>query len=240
MSKIYIVGTPIGNLKDITLRALETLKFVDLVACEDTRVSEKLLSHFGISKKLVSYSKIDESKSAAYIIDLILKNNLNVALVSDAGMPLVSDPGFELIKLARANNIDVQLVPGVNAAISAFALSGLSQTFTFHAFPKEKSGQRLKQIQSLDTENSHIFYVSPHKIDNFFADIQTCWGQQATIFVARELTKIHESFYLGSVEQVKEQLAQTSQKGEFTIVVKMNAAKREKINKYQHFSKVNH
>ncbi|AIA29709.1 hypothetical protein MCAL160_0057 [Mycoplasmopsis californica HAZ160_1] len=239
MSKIYIVGTPIGNLKDITLRALETLASVDLIACEDTRVSAKLLNHYQINKKLVSYSKINESKSAEYIIDTIIKNNLNLALISDAGMPLVSDPGFELIKLARAKNIDVILIPGVNAAISTFSLCALSQTFIFHGFPKEKRIQRQTHFQSLDTQNAHIFYVSPHKLDNFLDDIESVWGEKIELFIARELTKIHETTYCGNITQIRQTLDTTSKKGEFTIAVKIHEVKKEKINKYKHFSKIN-
>ncbi|MGV2393608.1 UNVERIFIED_CONTAM: 16S rRNA (cytidine(1402)-2'-O)-methyltransferase [Campylobacter lari] len=172
MSKLYIVGTPIGNLKDITLRAIETLQMVDIIACEDTRVTTKLLDHLNIKKRLITYNKINEKVSSEGILNLISNQNYNVALVSDAGMPLVSDPGFELVKAARQNNIEIELIPGVNAAISAFALSGLSNTFVFHGFPKEKSGQRRKQIEGLNEENAHVFYVAPHKFDLLIKDIQ--------------------------------------------------------------------
>ncbi|WP_027334978.1 16S rRNA (cytidine(1402)-2'-O)-methyltransferase [Mycoplasmopsis felifaucium] len=233
MSKIYIVGTPIGNFKDITLRALETLKKVDAIACEDTRVTSNLLSHFDIQKKLYPYNKFNEKASSKGLIDLIIKNNYDIALVSDAGMPLVSDPGFDLIKEARLNNIEIELIPGVNAAISAFALSGLSNTFIFHGFPKEKSGQRLKQIENLDDENAHVFYVSPHKFDLLVQDIQTVWNDKAQIFLARELTKMHETHYLGTPTEIIEQLNNTSKKGEYTLVLKITKEKKEKVNKYK-------
>lgn len=239
MSKIFIVGTPIGNLKDITLRALETLKNVDFIACEDTRVTAKLLNHFTISKKLVSYSKINEAKSAQFILNEVMQNDLQIALVSDAGMPLISDPGFELINLARQNNIEIELIPGVNAAISTFALSALSNTFSFHGFPKERQGQRKDQIKNLTCDMAHIFYVSPHKLDLFLDDIEEIWGEKIDVFVARELTKIHESLYFGKISTIKNELNNTSKKGEFTIVLKPLAEQKQKVNKYAKFSKTN-
>ncbi|MBU4689485.1 16S rRNA (cytidine(1402)-2'-O)-methyltransferase [Mycoplasma zalophidermidis] len=238
MSKIYIIGTPIGNLKDITLRALETLKICDAIACEDTRVSGKLLSYYGIDKKLISYSKINEKKTAEYLIEMCLSEEINLGLVSDAGMPMVSDPGFELISLARKNDISIELIPGVNAAISAFALSGLSSTFVFHGFPKEKKGQRQNQLESLSSDFSHIFYVSPHKLNNFLDDLEIIWADKIQIFIARELTKIHETQYFGNIRDIRTQLDNTSQKGEFTIVIKPVESKKIKINKYAEFSKV--
>lgn len=232
MPKIYIVGTPIGNLKDITLRALETFKNVDVIACEDTRVTSILLNHYDIQKRLISYNKINEKSSAKGLIDLITKDDLKLALVSDAGMPLVNDPGFELVKQARENNIEIELIPGVNAAISAFALSGLSNTFTFLGFPKEKSGQRLEQIKNLNPEHAYVFYVAPHKFESLIQDIDNVWGEQATLFLARELTKVHEQYYLGSANEILEQLKNSSSKGEYTLVIKINETKHVKVNKY--------
>ncbi|UUD35397.1 16S rRNA (cytidine(1402)-2'-O)-methyltransferase [Mycoplasmopsis caviae] len=232
MPKIYIVGTPIGNLKDITLRALETLKNVDIIACEDTRTSSKLLNHYEINKRLISYNKINEKASANGLINLIKKDNLNIALISDAGMPLVSDPGFELIKQARLNKIDVEIVPGVNAAISAFALSGLSNTFVFMAFPKEKSGQRLEQVKSFSAEHSYVFYVAPHKLENFLIDIHNVWSDQAQIFMAREITKLHEEFIYATASELLERNKSNPFKGEITLVIKLKEHKKEKINKY--------
>ncbi|ENY69606.1 Hypothetical protein, putative tetrapyrrole methylase family protein [Mycoplasmopsis bovigenitalium 51080] len=239
MSKLFIVGTPIGNLNDITFRALETLRNCDLIACEDTRVTKKLLIHFNIQKKLISYSKINEAKSAEYIVNILKSENLNVALVSDAGMPLISDPGFDLIKLARLNDIKIEIIPGVNAAISAFALSGLSSTFVFHGFPKERSGQRKEQLTNLDDKNAHIFYISPHKIDLFLNDIENIWGEKCELFLARELTKIHESQYYGTIFDIKNQLKNDPNKGEFTVVIKIKESQRTKVNKYAKFSKFN-
>ncbi|QBF34696.1 16S rRNA (cytidine(1402)-2'-O)-methyltransferase [Mycoplasmopsis phocirhinis] len=240
MSKIYIVGTPIGNLEDITLRALRILNTVDLIACEDTRVSLKLLNHFNIAnKKLISYSKINEDKSAEYIVDFLSKENKNLALICDAGMPMISDPGFELINLARQKNIDIILIPGVNAAISAFVLSSLSNTFSFHGFPKEKRGQRQEQIKQLSINTAHIFYVSPHKLTSFLDDLELIWNDRLYLFIVRELTKLHESIYYGNIEKIRRDLTNSSLKGEFTIVVKIEQQQRKKVNKYSHFSKIN-
>lgn len=234
MPKIYIVGTPIGNLKDITLRALETLKAVDVIACEDTRVSAKLLNHYDIKKRLISYNKINEKASAQGLIDLIEKDDLKMALISDAGMPLVSDPGFELIKQAREKNIELELIPGVNAAISAFAFSGLSNTFIFMTFPKEKSGQRLEQVKSFTSEHAYVFYVAPHKLESFLKDIDSVWGNQAQLFMARELTKIHEEFIYATATELLAKNKTSPFKGEITLVIKLKEIKKEKINKYTH------
>ncbi|MBT1323129.1 16S rRNA (cytidine(1402)-2'-O)-methyltransferase [Mycoplasmopsis bovis] len=238
MSKIYIVGTPIGNLKDITYRAIETLRKVDWIACEDTRVTSKLLSAYDIKKPLVIHNKNNEKSSAKSIINKLISNNQSIALVSDAGMPLVNDPGFEIIKLANANNIDIEIIPGVSASITAFALSGLSSTFLYMGFPKEKEGQRLKQIESFGTEHAYVFYVGNSKIEKFLSEIYKVWNNDATVFLAREMTKIHEQFYSGNANDVLEELKNSSAKGEFTIVIKIEETKREKVNKYAAFSKV--
>ncbi|UUM25463.1 16S rRNA (cytidine(1402)-2'-O)-methyltransferase [Mycoplasmopsis agalactiae] len=238
MSKIYIVGTPIGNLKDITYRAVETLRTVDWIACEDTRVTAKLLAAYDIKKPLVTHNKNNEKSSAKSIIDRLIQNEQNIALVSDAGMPLVNDPGFEIVKLANENNISIEIIPGVSASITAFALSGLSSTFVYMGFPKEKEGQRIKQIESFSSEHAYVFYVGNSKIEKFLTEIYKVWNSDATVFLAREMTKIHEQFYYGDASKVLNELKSGSAKGEFTIVIKLKETKREKINKYADFSKV--
>ncbi|MBZ4195171.1 16S rRNA (cytidine(1402)-2'-O)-methyltransferase [Mycoplasma tauri] len=237
MSKIYIVGTPIGNLKDITYRAIEVLKSVDYIACEDTRVTNKLLSAYSINAKLLLHNKINEKESAKGIISMLNKEDLSIALVSDAGMPLVNDPGFELIKLANENNIKIDLIPGVNAAISAFCLSAMSSTFVYMGFPKEKVGQRLQQIKDFKREHAYIFYVGNSKITNFLSEINSVWGNEIHVFLAREMTKIHEQFYRGNANDVLNELNNGSAKGEFTLVLKLENIKKEKKNKYAQFSK---
>lgn len=237
MAKLFIVGTPIGNLKDITLRALETLEQVDYIACEDTRVTSKLLNHYNLKKSLLNYNKFNEKESAKGIIKL-LDQDKNIALVSDAGMPILSDPGFVLIKEVKQTNHQIVLIPGVNAAISAFALANLSNSFVFHCFPKETQNQRIKQLQELQVEHSHIFYVAPHKLINLLQDIDQIYANNAKIFLAKELTKMFEQTFEGTAQELLNEFkAKESIKGEFTLVLKINQEKHQKINKYQHFSK---
>ncbi|WP_029513137.1 16S rRNA (cytidine(1402)-2'-O)-methyltransferase [Mycoplasmopsis primatum] len=238
MSKIFIVGTPIGNLADITYRAVETLKFVDIVACEDTRVTAKLLNYYNIKMKMIVHNKDNEKDSAKGIVEMLTKDDINLALVSDAGMPLVNDPGFELIKLARKNDIPIEIIPGVNAAITAFALSGLSNTFIYLGFPKEKENQRLNQIKEFKSEHSYVFYVATNKIEKFLLEIESIWKDQIELFLAREMTKIYEQFYCGTPQEVINQLHNSSTKGEFTLVAKIKEIKKVKVNKYIEFSKV--
>ncbi|KUH47187.1 16S rRNA (cytidine(1402)-2'-O)-methyltransferase [Mycoplasmopsis meleagridis] len=232
MSKIYIVGTPIGNMKDITYRAIEILKEVDLIACEDTRVTKKLLDYWNIKKKLLVYNKFNEKNSAKGIINKLNSENINLALVSDAGMPLISDPGFDIIKEARNNNIEIELIPGVNAAISTFVLSAFASEFIFLGFPKEKISQREKQIRSFVENYAYIFYVAPHKLLYFIDEIDKIWNDRAQIFLAKELTKMFEKHYTGSPKEIKKLLEKETIKGEFTLVLKLKTHKRIKVNKY--------
>lgn len=237
MSKLYIVGTPIGNLKDITLRALETLKMVDYIACEDTRVSYKLLQHYNIEKSLLIYNKINEKKSTQNILKILDKGK-NVALITDAGMPLLSDPGLVLLNEVKNTNHEIEIIPGVNAAITAFALSGLDDIFCFHGFPEETSGKRYKQLENLDINFAHIFYVSPYKIEVFLKDLNNIYSNEINIFVSKELTKIHEKYFWASPNEALEILKNSTLKGEFTLVLKFKEKPRIKINKYQEFSKI--
>ncbi|WP_406617893.1 16S rRNA (cytidine(1402)-2'-O)-methyltransferase [Mycoplasmopsis lipophila] len=237
MSKLFIVGTPIGNLKDITLRALETLELVDFIACEDTRVTSKLLQHYNIKKSLLIYNKFNEKESTKGIINL-LDQNKNIALVSDAGMPLLSDPGFILLKEVKLTDHEIIIIPGVNAAITAFALANFSNTFTFNGFPKETSVQRQKELQKLNDEYAHIFYVAPHKLINFLNDIHLIFQDKADIFLVKELTKIYEMSFIGTPLEILKQLNENNLKGEFTLVLKIKKEEHKKINKYAKFSKI--
>ncbi|WP_029906377.1 16S rRNA (cytidine(1402)-2'-O)-methyltransferase [Mycoplasmopsis opalescens] len=238
MSKIFIVGTPIGNLKDITLRALETLKSVDFIACEDTRTSRKLLKHYDINKPLFAYHKMNEKASATALLDKIKDNEKTLALISDAGMPLISDPGFELIKQAREMNLEVAMIPGVSASITALAWSGLSSTFTFMGFPNEKSSQRQKALLNHNFDDAYIYFVAPHKLINFLKDIAATFNDEATIFLAKELTKMFEKHYYGTASNLIDFFKDQIIKGEFTLVLKRNKLKHEKVNKYAKFSKI--
>ncbi|MEA4134610.1 16S rRNA (cytidine(1402)-2'-O)-methyltransferase [Mycoplasma sp. 2704] len=233
MAKLYIVGTPIGNLEDITLRALRTLQEVNIIACEDTRVTSKLLQRYEISnKKLLTYNNFTEKHSAQGIINLI-SNGEDVALVSDAGMPVVSDPGFEVIAEARKNNIDIEIIPGVNAAITAFVASNFTNDFTFHGFIKDKTQQRINQLKELNI-GTHIYYVSPHKLISTLEDINSVFNGQEKICLAKELTKLHENLFYGSASEILQHFANLdSIKGEFTMVLNLPKIKREKVNKYK-------
>ena len=227
MNKIYIVGTPIGNMKDITLRALETLKLVDVIACEDTRVTRKLLNHYEIEgKKLISYHDKNEKASAKGIVGLI-EAGKHVAVVSDAGMPVINDPGFEVIRQCLENDIAIEMIPGVSATTTAVALSNLNSHFKFIGFFKPKTGQRQNQLKKL-TPGSYVAFGSPHRLIGELEDIKEVLGENTPLFIGRELTKKFETHYRGTVSEVLEAVKDEI-KGEFTIVFEI---KKVKVNKY--------
>lgn len=216
--KLYIVGTPIGNLEDITLRALKTLQNVDFIAAEDTRVTAKLLNHFNIKKPLISYFEHNKKEKGILICKKI-QSGENCALVSDAGMPLISDPGETLVKQCYELDIDVKIVPGPNAAISALCLSGMpTGRFTFEGFLSKNKKSRMEHLNSLKNEyRTMIFYEAPHKIISTLKDFYDFFGDRQ-ISIARELTKIHEEVRTMSVSQAIEHYSQGA-KGEFVIIV---------------------
>ena len=213
---LYIVATPIGNLHDISERAIETLRQVDLIACEDTRQSLKLLNRFGIQKPLTSYHDFNEEKKANELVAK-LKAGSSVALVSDAGTPAISDPGYRIVRLCREHGIPVFAVPGPNAAVTAVAASGLpSDEFMFVGFlPAKKNarGEKLGKLKHLTC--TLVFYESPHRIAQSLEDIERILGDRE-VCVARELTKIHEEFLFGKLSTVRTQIKEL---GEFVIVV---------------------
>lgn len=232
MKKLFIVGTPIGNFKDITLRAIETLKEVDVIACEDTRVTKKLLDHFEIkNKKLISYHNFNEKKSANGIISLIQNDNKSIALVSDAGMPTIADPGFNLIEEAKLNNIEFEIIPGISALTTTIVASSMGPEFTFLGFGKQTKEQMKNQIKNLQ-EGVYIYFIAPHKIINLLEAIKEFHPDNHKIFIGRELTKIHETFYEGIVDEIIEEV-NSKLKGEFTLVLKIKKTKKEKVNKYK-------
>ncbi|MEZ0324072.1 MAG: 16S rRNA (cytidine(1402)-2'-O)-methyltransferase [Hydrogenothermaceae bacterium] len=219
--KLYVVATPIGNLKDITLRALETLKIVNYIACEDTRHTRKLLNYYGITnKKLISYHDYNEEKVAPKILNIL--QNEDVALVSDAGTPCISDPGYNIVKLCRENSIDVIPIPGVSALTTAISVSGLpTDKFFFVGFLHQKESQKTKQLKGyIGLGYTFIFYESPARILNSLEIINNI-DRDAKIFIGKELTKIHEKFFYGTVEEVINSIKQSKEnlKGEFVIVV---------------------
>ena len=217
---LFVVATPIGNLEDITLRALRVLKEADLIACEDTRQSGKLLSHFGITTATISYHDHNEASRTADLITR-LQGGTTVALITDAGTPLISDPGYRLVTAAIAAGINVVPIPGASAALGALAAAGLAtDEFRFCGFLPPKSGQRRKALEELQSETcTLIFYEAPHRILETLEDIEAVYGLRPVV-VARELTKLHEEFLRGTAAEIHKQLAaRPAVKGEITLMV---------------------
>jgi 16S rRNA (cytidine1402-2'-O)-methyltransferase len=228
---LYLVATPIGNLGDITLRALEVLKQADRIACEDTRQTQKLLNHFAIATPTVSFHQHNERDRAVELI-AALKNGGSIAVVSDAGMPGISDPGSWLVEAAIAAGITVVPIPGANAALSALIASGLStEQFQFLGFLPEKAGARRTRLEELagqprDSAETLIFYEAPHRIAETLADLEAVFGPALRVVAARELTKLHEEFLRGTVAEVRQQLAARDRiRGEFVLLIEAPAKK---------------
>ena len=230
---LYVVATPIGNKDDITLRALEVLRKVDLIAAEDTRKTRRFLAYHDIQSKLVSYHEYNEEKRTSQLLQK-LKSGQQLALVSNAGTPLVSDPGYRLIEAANSCNINVVPIPGVCAAIAALSVAGLAtEAFVFAGFLSKKKGKRLKQLQALATEDQTIiFYESPKRILALLMDTITTLGDRRGT-LAREMTKMHEEFLRGRLSEILETLrARTGIKGECTLLV-AGKVQNEKISRKQ-------
>lgn len=216
---LYIVSTPIGNMEDITLRALRILKEVDLIAAEDTRRTGLLLKHFGIQAPLTSYFEGNELKKREFILAK-LKEGKNVALVSDAGTPGVSDPGFRLIQLAIENQLPIIPVPGSSAVITALSVSGLpTDAFLFEGFLPHKSKKRRDLLKELENvRETLVFYESPHRISETLRDILDILGDRETV-LTRELTKVYEEIVRGKVSEILNQVGDRTIKGEITLVI---------------------
>lgn len=216
---LYIVSTPIGNLKDITLRALEILKEVDLIACEDTRHTRKLTSHYGIKTPLTSYFEYNKLTKGEYLIKL-LKEGKDVALVSDSGTPGISDPGFSLIKLAIDNLIPISVVPGPVGLIAALVLSGKpTHKFIFEGFLSNKRAARIKRLKELSTQDRTIvLYESPHRLVKLFEDILEALGDREVV-CARELTKKFEEVKRDRTSRLLEHFRNIKPKGEFIVIL---------------------
>jgi len=232
---LYLVATPIGNLEDITLRALRILRSVDRIACEDTRQTAKLLGHFGIRTPTVSYHTHNENSRASELIEA-LKAGGRIAVVSDAGMPGIADPGATIAAEAIAAGITVYPIPGANAALSALIASGLNaERFAFHGFLPSKEGQRRTTLEQLarsrvpqvpllgpgnEAVTTHIFYETPHRIVDALADIVDLFGPTQRIALARELTKLHEEFLRGTAAELLANLrARPSIRGEMVLLI---------------------
>ena len=217
---IYLVATPIGNLEDITLRALRTLREADVIACEDTRHTRKLLAHFEIRKPLLSYHEHNEAQRAAELVERAQRGEA-VAVVSDAGTPGISDPGFRVVRAAIDAGVPVISVPGPVAAISALAASGLpTDSFRFVGFLPAKKSQRRKALESLQSEDVPlILYEAPRRIVETLQDVLQVLGDRPLV-LARELTKLHEEYLRGTVSGLLEELrSRTSLKGEMTVII---------------------
>ncbi|CUS02815.2 Ribosomal RNA small subunit methyltransferase I [Candidatus Promineifilum breve] len=216
---LYLVATPIGNLGDVTLRALDVLRAVDYVASEDTRKTGLLLKHFDIKKPQIAFHEHNEEQAGGRIVAL-LQGGQSVAVVSNAGTPGVADPGFTLVRRAIAQELPVTMIPGPSALIMALVLSGLpSHSFTFRGFPPRKSGKR-RTFLEIDKESPHtlIFYESPHRLREFLADALAVYGDRPAA-VANELTKLFESVRRGSLSELIAQLAETEPRGEYVVVI---------------------
>src|SRR6202451_3407775 len=218
---LYLVGTPIGNLEDITLRAVRVLKEADVIACEDTRQTQKLLNHYGITTRTTSYHEHNEMMRAPELV-LELEQGAKIALVTDAGMPGISDPGFRLIALAIRHHVPVVPIPGASAYLAALVASGLpTDSFRFSGFLPAKSGQRRKLLESVsDTPRTQVFYEAPHRLLETLTDVVEMLGAERHIVVAREVTKLHEEFLRGRAGDVLEELNKRGEvKGEITLLI---------------------
>lgn len=234
IGELYIVATPIGNLEDITLRAIKTLEQVDIVAAEDTRHTLKLLNHLNITKPMISYHRHNEEIKTDELVNKLLEGK-NVALVSDAGTPIISDPGEEIVKKCLENNIKVIPIPGACAAITALIASGIdAKEFTFLGFlPLNKNNRKEKLEQIQKGENTIILYEAPHKLIQTLEELSTI-TRERKIVLAKELTKIHESYTIGTAEELKSEIQQP--KGEYVIVIEksektVKQEQKEMLNK---------
>jgi 16S rRNA (cytidine1402-2'-O)-methyltransferase len=218
---LYLVGTPIGNLEDISLRAIRILKEVDLIACEDTRQTAKLLNHYGVETRTISYHQHNELTRSAELI-MHLEQGHSIALVTDAGMPGVSDPGFRLVSLAIRHKVPVVPIPGASAFLSALVASGLpTDSFVFHGFLPVKLGQRRKLLEEIQhSTRTQIFYEAPHRLLGTLEDIVDVMGPQRRVVVAREVTKIYEEFLRVTAAEAYEDFKMRQEvRGEITLLI---------------------
>ena len=225
--RLFLVGTPIGNLEDITLRAIRILKEVDLIACEDTRRTQKLLNHYQIPTPTISYHEHNEMTRAPELV-IKLEEGSNIALVTDAGMPVVSDPGFRLVHLAVRHNIPVVPVPGASAFVAALAASGMPvDKFRFLGFLPSKRAARRKALEEQKTATKTlVFYEAPHRVLEMLRDVRDILGDREVV-LAREVTKVHEEFLRGALSKLLERAKGKTIRGEITLLVGVAAAPGE-------------
>ncbi len=235
---LFLCGTPIGNMRDVTLRVLDTLGQVDIIVCEDTRRTRKLLSMYDISKPLLTYREDNKERAGAKIIQM-LEEGKNIALVSDAGMPGISDPGSHIVCECINRGIDVSVVPGANAALSALVISGLpANRFAFEGFLPRKRGARIKRLREIaNEERTIIFYESPLRFRQTLEDMLEVFGDRR-IAIARELTKKFETVLRGTISQVLKEMESLLERGEFVIVVAGAEKLKEKYGKEEELARV--
>ncbi len=217
---LYIVATPIGNLGDITIRAASILNSCDLIACEDTRVTHGLLHYLGIKKPTISYRDANEKSQTEFLLSQ-LKEGKSIALVSDAGTPTISDPGFRVVRECRKLGLTVTPIPGASALLAAISASGLpSNDFRFVGFLPPKSAARKRFfIDNKDSESTLALYESSHRIQKFIDELIEVLGGQRVVCIAREITKLHETFLVGRIAEIYEPFQTRSQKGEFVVLI---------------------
>lgn len=219
MSKLILIPTPIGNLADITQRSIEALKSVDLILCEDTRRTIKLLNHLDIKKTLKSFHKFNEHSLIQKIINE-LESGRNIGLVSDAGTPGISDPGYLIVKNCIEKDIKIECLPGPTALIPALVVSGLPcERFTFEGFLPVKKGRKTRLEELSNEKRTMVFYESPYKLIKTLNDFKSCFGDNRVISVSKEISKIHETVFRGSINNVLSELEEVKIKGEYVIVV---------------------
>ena len=217
--KLYLVPTPIGNLEDITFRALKVLKSVDLVLAEDTRQTIKLFKHYQIEKPLVAFHTHNEHHKTAQFIEQ-LKSGTSIAQVSDAGTPGISDPGFLLVRAALENDIEVECLPGATALIPALVASGLPcDRFVFEGFLPQKKGRKTKLEKLSQLDRTLVLYESPHRINKLIDEIETYFGAERKFVIARELSKMHEEYLRGTASEIKEKIGERKLKGEIVVII---------------------
>lgn len=228
--KLYLVPTPIGNLEDMTFRAIRILKEVDLIACEDTRMTQKLLNHFEIDTPKTSYHEHNLHNKTQELVQQLMAGQ-NIAQVSDAGMPSISDPGVELVEAAIAANVPVIPLPGANAATTALIASGISpQPFTFYGFLSRKKADLKAELTELNQqEETLIFYESPHRLKDMLTTLVDIFGAERQLVLAREMTKRYEEFVRGTAKEALDWALETELRGEFVVIVAGNEQIKEEI-----------
>ena len=236
MGKLYIVPTPVGNLEDMTFRAIKVLKEVDLILAEDTRTSSVLLKHFEISKPLSSHHKFNEHQTAENVVNR-LKGGENIALISDAGTPAISDPGFLLTRACTEAGVEVECLPGATAFVPAIVDSGLpNDRFCFEGFLPQKKGRQTRLNEMAEETRTMIIYESPFRVVKTLGQLAEVMGEDRKVSVTREISKVHEQTVRGTLTEVKAHFEANEPKGEFVIVVagKEEEPKKKKGNKYKH------